>query len=108
VIQSLAITTGIIDDHLIGPYLLPLRLTGDIYLIFLQGTLPALLEPVPLEVRHEMWFQHNGAPAHFTNVVCEYLDEAFGNRRTARGGPITWPPRSPDLTPLDFFLMEHM
>jgi hypothetical protein len=41
-------TRGIIDDHLIGPYLLPLRLTGDIYLTFLQETLPELLQALPL------------------------------------------------------------
>jgi hypothetical protein len=64
-----------IDDNLIGPYLLPLRLTGDIYLTFLQDTLPELLEMVPLEVRREMWFKHDGAPAHFTDIVCEYLEK---------------------------------
>ena len=25
-----------------------------------------------------------------------------------RGGPVAWPPRSPDLTPLDFFLWGHI
>jgi hypothetical protein len=25
-----------------------------------------------------------------------------------RGGPITWPPRSSDLTPLDFFLWGYV
>jgi hypothetical protein len=30
VIQSLAVLRGIMDDNLIGPYLLPLLLTGDI------------------------------------------------------------------------------
>jgi hypothetical protein len=54
---------GIINDHLIGPYLLPLQLTGDIYLTFLQETLSELLEVVSLEVRCEMWFQHDGALA---------------------------------------------
>jgi hypothetical protein len=33
----------------------------------------------PLEVPREMWFHHDGAPAHCTNVVCEYLDETFGS-----------------------------
>jgi hypothetical protein len=51
------------------PYLLPLRLTGDIYLTFFQETFPELLEVVPLEVRREMWFQYDGAPTHCTNVV---------------------------------------
>jgi hypothetical protein len=35
---------------------------------------------MPLEVRREMRIQHDGAPAHCTNVVREYLDETFGNR----------------------------
>jgi hypothetical protein len=81
---------GIINDHLISPYLLPLRLTGDIYVTFIQEILPE-----PLEVHREMWFQHDGALAHFTNVVREYLDETFGNRWIGHGGPITWPPSLP-------------
>jgi hypothetical protein len=97
--QSLTIPRGIIYDHLIGPYLLPLRLTGDIYLTFLQETLPELLEVVPLEARYEMWFQHD--------VVCEYLVQTFGNRWIGRGGPITWPPHS--LTQLHWiFLWGYM
>jgi hypothetical protein len=50
--------SGIINDQLIGPYLLLLQLTGDIYLTFIQEILPELLEVVPLEVHREMWFQH--------------------------------------------------
>jgi hypothetical protein len=61
------------------------------------------LEEVPLEVRREMWFQHDGAPVHFTNVVREYLGETFGNRWIGRGDPC-----SPDLTPLDFFFWGYM
>jgi hypothetical protein len=71
---------------IIGPYLLLLQLTGDVYLQFFQETLPELLEVVPLEVHREMSFQHDGAPAHFTNVVREYLDGTFGNRWIRRGG----------------------
>jgi hypothetical protein len=70
-IQSLTIHRGIIDDHLIGPYFLLLQLTGDIYLKFVQETLPELMEVVPMEVHREMWFQHDGAPAYLTNVVRE-------------------------------------
>jgi hypothetical protein len=44
---------------------------------------------VPLEVRREMWFQHDGAPTHYTNVLREYLDETFANRWIGRGGPMT-------------------
>jgi len=31
------------------------------------------------------------------------LDAEFPNRWIGRDGPTPWPPRSPDITPLDFF-----
>ena len=42
---------------------------------------------------------------HLSNLigVCDFLDIGFSGRWIGRGGPITWPPRSPELTPLDFF-----
>ena len=38
----------------------------------------------------------------------ESLNESFPNRWLGRGGPVAWPPRSPDLTPLDYYLWGHM
>lgn len=99
---------GIVDGHVIGPYLLPARLTGAAYLIFLQDVLPLLLDDVPLHVRQELWFQHDGAPPHFTRDVRGHLNRRFGQRWIGRGGPIAWPPRSPDLTPLDYFFWGRM
>jgi hypothetical protein len=32
----------------------------------------------------------------------------MAGRWIGRGGPIAWPPRSPDLTPLDFFLWGYV
>ena len=32
----------------------------------------------------------------------------LGDRWVGRGGPISWAPRSPDLTPLDFFLWGYV
>src|SRR5215510_5856176 len=32
-----------------------------------------------------------------------FLDQTFPGRWVGRGGPTPWPPRSPDLTPLDIF-----
>jgi len=40
--------------------------------------------------------------------VRELLNELFPNRWLGRGGPVAWPPRSPDLTPLDYYLWGHM
>lgn len=33
----------------------------------------------------------------------QYLDQEYPGRWIGRLGPILWPPRSPDLNPLDFF-----
>jgi len=45
----------------------------------------------------------DGAPPHFSCFVTEVLNERFPNAWIGRSGPIPWPPRSPDLSPLDFF-----
>lgn len=105
---SVNVWAGIISDHLIGPYIMPPRLNAGSYLVFLKETLPELLEDVPLEVRRRMWLQHDGAPAHFGRVVRNHLDLNYPDRWIGRGGPVPWPPRSPDLNPLDFFFWGTM
>jgi len=37
-----------------------------------------------------------------------FLDATFQNRWIGRDGPTPWPPRSPDITPLDFFLWGYV
>ncbi|GFV65953.1 uncharacterized protein TNCV_1303441 [Trichonephila clavipes] len=55
-----------------------------------------------------MWFQRDGAPAHFSRDVRRVLDTAYPGRWIGWGGPVNWPTRSPDLYCLDFFLWGHM
>ncbi|KAJ4447737.1 hypothetical protein ANN_09745 [Periplaneta americana] len=47
---------------------------------------------------------HDGAPPHFDRRIRNHLNATFPDRWIGRSGPVPWPPRSPDLTPLDFFL----
>lgn len=105
---SLNMWAGIVDERLIGPFILPDRMDGHQYLEFLQNDLPLLLEDVPLAVRARMWFLHDGAPPHFRLEVRNFLNEVQQIRWIGRGGPIAWPPRSPDLNPLDFFLWGYL
>ncbi|GFV76517.1 uncharacterized protein TNCV_4727371 [Trichonephila clavipes] len=97
-------------DHLIGPYILPDRLTGPRYLIFLEQVLPDLLDSahVTAATRTSMWFQQDGAPAHFSISVRNHLDATCGERWIGRGGPVNWPSRSPDLSCLDYFFWGQM
>jgi len=59
-------------------------------------------------MRPQLIFQHDGAPPHSPHNVRDWLDEHFPERWVGTNGPIAWPPRSPDLTPLDFFLWGHV
>ncbi|KAJ4436416.1 hypothetical protein ANN_19049 [Periplaneta americana] len=62
-----------------------------------------LLEAIPLQLR-QLWFQHDGAPAHYAFAVRNCINERFPYRWIGRSGSVQGPPRSPDLTPMDFFL----
>jgi hypothetical protein len=53
-------------------------------------------------------FQQNRAPPHFSKQVRVWLNEKFDERWIGRGGPISWVPRSSDLTPLDFYLWGYV
>ena len=99
---------GMLGNRLIGPFVFDNNLTGNTYEAFLRNELPRLLEDIPLMIRSQMYFQHDGAPPHYTIRVRELLNELFPNRWLGRDGPVTWPPRSPDLTPLDYYLWGHM
>lgn len=99
---------GIIGDVLLGPVFLPNRLNGASYLDFLINMLPELLDGMTLHERTTMWFMQDGAPPHFTLDVRHHLNMTFGNRWIARGGPVAWPARSPDLNPLDFCLWGYL
>lgn len=105
---SVNVWAGILDDHLIGPVFLPTPLNGQNYLQFLRNDLDDLLEDVPLIFRSRMYFMQDGAPPHFHREVREFLTNKFNNRWIGRSGPVSWPPRSPDLNPCDFFLWGYV
>lgn len=105
---SVNVWAGILNGRIIGPYILPNRLNSRTYLVFIRDILTELLEDIPLDAILGMWFQHDGAPAHFAQIVRDYLNNRYGQQWIGRGGPVAWPPRSPDLTPLDFFFWGQM
>ena len=74
-----------------------------------QSTVSMLQEFFIPEVRkmRSIVFQQDAAP-HFAADVRRFLDKTFPGRWIGRNGPIRWAPRPSDLTPLDFFLWEHL
>ncbi|GFT98383.1 transposable element Tc3 transposase [Trichonephila clavipes] len=56
----------------------------------------------------ELWFQQDGATCHTARVTIDLLKDTFGDRLISHFGPVSWPPRSCDLTPLDYFLWGYV
>ena len=65
--------------------------------------------PQMSEDSEDFIFQQDGAPPHWHRDVQRFLNESLPQRWIGRVGKEDlalqfWPPRSPDLTPCDFFL----
>ncbi|GFV73580.1 uncharacterized protein TNCV_1269601 [Trichonephila clavipes] len=56
----------------------------------------------------ELWFQQDGATCHTARATIDLLKDTFGDRLISRFGPVNWPPRSCDSTPLDYFLWDYV
>ncbi|GFW96813.1 uncharacterized protein TNCV_2159491 [Trichonephila clavipes] len=56
----------------------------------------------------ELWFQQDGATCHTARATIELLKDTLGDRLISRFGPVNWPPRSCDLTLLDYFLWGYV
>lgn len=110
--EKLNVWAGIYGDSLIGPFFLPGNLTGEMYLRLLEDAIePGLTDVLENNNRYnanELTFQQDGAPPHYTLAVRQYLDRTYHGRWIGRRGPIEWPARSPDLSPLDFFLWGYL
>lgn len=99
---------GIIGTNIIGPIIFEGPLTGARYLGFLQNEIEGFLEELPLNLERSMYFQQDGAPPHNSRIVIDYLQDRFGENLITTNGPVRWPPRSPDLTPMDYFIWGYL
>ncbi|GFW36625.1 DUF4817 domain-containing protein [Trichonephila clavipes] len=56
----------------------------------------------------ELWFRQDGATCHTARATIDLLKDTFGDHLISRFGPVNWPPRFCDLTPLDYFLYGYV
>jgi hypothetical protein len=101
---SINVWAGILGDRILGPFLFEGNLTAEQYLRFLNTEFQNFLMDIPLAHLPHLWFQQDGAPAHNSGIVRQFLEAEFPGRWIGTRGPVEWPARSPDLTPPDFFL----
>ncbi|GFT40611.1 DUF4817 domain-containing protein [Trichonephila clavipes] len=80
-----------------------------------QGYVETPLHPEKLTVWCALWaggiLLKNDEGHNVTvnaRVTIDLLKDTFGDRLISRFGPVNWPPRSCDLTPLDYFLWGYV
>ncbi|GFU29699.1 uncharacterized protein TNCV_4745351 [Trichonephila clavipes] len=56
----------------------------------------------------ELCFQQDGATCHTARATIDLSKDTFGDRLISRFEPVNRPPRSCDLTPLDYFLWGYV
>lgn len=96
---------GVLNERIIGPYFFENNLNSHLFLNFLRNEFWDAVEDLPLQERVNLHFQLDGCSVHNGLIVREWLNANFPNRWIGRNSTlIEWPPRSPDITPLDFFL----
>jgi len=98
---------------IIGPYFFEdergraVTVNSERYVKMLEDFLVPQLEIFP-GYNQRTWFQQDGATSHTSNASLSRVQEIFPRKLISKGGDIIWPPRSPDLTPLDFFLWGYL
>lgn len=95
------------SNCIIGPFFFEdSTVNGQNYLKMLEEYLyPILLRK---RIHRRVVFQQDGAPPHYDKRVRDWLTEKFPGRWIGRRGAIEWAPRSPDLSPVDFFLWGYL
>ena len=102
--QKVMVWAAISSTRKIGPFF-DQSVTATSYLRMLnEDVLPVISQWEEFE---HLTFQQDGAPPHYARTVRNFLDETFPEW-IGRRGTIEWPARSPDMTPLDFFLWGYL
>ena len=98
-LPGVTVWAAISCNGIIGPFFFDEPVTGERYLNMLQTSFFPQVQQ-----QRDIRFQQDGAPPHYVHCVREWLDINFNGGWIGRRGPIEWPARSPDLTPMDFFV----
>ena len=102
---------GFHSGGVIGPYFFVdendrhVTVNGERYRAILEDYLWPELDELNI---NDMCFQQDGVTSHTAYVTIDLLKGKLGERVISRNGLVEWPPRSCDLTPLDFFLWDYV
>jgi hypothetical protein len=108
---KLTVWCGLHAGGIIGPYFFrneegaAVTVNGERYRAMLTEFLFPEINQLNID---DIWFQQDGATCHTARLTIDLLQNQFGDNFLSRSGPVNWPPRSCDLTPLDYFLWGYV
>ena len=103
-----------VNGIVIGPFFFKNNFDGLDYLQLINDQIVPVLRQLPHYRNRRntpfrrIWWAQDGAPCYRRREVTARLTELFGNRVIALNRAVEWPARSPDLTPVDFFLWGYL
>jgi hypothetical protein len=100
--QKIGVWVAMSRRRIIGPIFFNETITAERYR---NQILKVFINQLHEDELQTGYFQQDGAPPHVAHQTINYLQEFFGGRLANRD---RWPPRSPDLTPLDFNLLGSL
>ncbi|GFW89174.1 putative DD41D transposase [Trichonephila clavipes] len=109
--EKLTVWCALWAGGIIGPYFFKndegqhVTVNGDRYRAMITNFFTPELNNHDVQ---ELWFQQDGATCHTARATIHLLKDTFGDRLISRFGPVNWPTRSCDLTPLDYFLWGYV
>ncbi|GFV46746.1 transposase [Trichonephila clavipes] len=109
--EKLTVWCALWAGEIIGPYFFKndeghnVTVNGDRYRAMITNFFIPELNNHDVQ---ELWFQQDGATCHTARATIDLLKDSFGDRLISRFGPVNWPSRSCDLTPLDYFLWGYV
>ncbi|GFS85557.1 transposable element Tc3 transposase [Trichonephila clavipes] len=109
--EKLTVWCALWAGEIIGPYFFKndeghnVTVNGDRYRAMITNFFIPELNNHDVQ---ELWFQQDGATCHAARATIDLLKDTFGDHLISRFGPVNWPPRSCDLTPLDYFLWGYV
>lgn len=114
--KKVTVWCGFTADFIIGPYFYEEMHNGEAVSVTVNGEryLQMLRDYVIPQLQNEhhgienIIFMQDGAPPHIFRPVKELLTNVFQDRVLSRHFANSWPPRSPDLNPADYWLWGYL
>ncbi|GFY34411.1 putative DD41D transposase [Trichonephila clavipes] len=109
--EKLTVWCALWAGGILGPYFFKndeghnFTVNGDRYTAMITNFLNPELNNHDVQ---ERWFQQDGATYPKVRATIDLLKDTFDDRLISRFGTVNWPPRSCDLTPLDYFLWIYV